>query len=287
MSAWDDFKERRGDFGKEMAWGVTKAVVNDALSSAIEEPDPTIKTGNPSEVNVRKQIPFSDLIFTFPTTQTSARAGGLQITPSDRLRFPAYIEAFGDSYSPSWTSTEVFGRADPIPTYKSTKRTITLNFTIPCFSEADANENLIKINTLIKNLYPSYERTKQGANILSSPPLARIKFANLMVNHKNPMKGLLGYITSFSTNMGIKENGVFVSELEALFPRAITVQLAFSPLHESTIGWDSTAMGNLFHGSDRFPYGTKRSYQGIINSVTDHLGFGARLDEEKILKGGS
>jgi hypothetical protein len=281
-------KPTKDNSGSEL-WDGIKSTAAQTLVGATtaEPPDPTLITGNPDEITIRNEIPFSDLIFSFPTTQSTIGKDWYGVTIGNRLRFPAYIESFGDSYSPEWSTTSVFGRADPIPTYKATKRSITLNFTIPCYSEEDASANLKKINILIKNLYPSYERTKQGANILSSPPLARIKFANLMVNHKNPMKGLLGYITSFSTNMGIKENGVFVSELEALFPRAITVQLAFSPLHESTIGWDSTAMGNLFHGSDRFPYGTKRSYHGIINSVSDHIGMGAPLDEEKILKGGS
>ena len=156
-------------------------------------------------------------------------------------------------------------------------------FLIPCYDSNDANENLKKLNMLIKSLYPGYTKLKKsGAVVLSSPPLVRIKFANLLVNHKNPYEGLLGYITSFSTDFGINNRGVFMERSSvpgrgAMFPRAFQFNLSFSPLHESIVGWD-TDQGGVFFGNRDYPYRTKMSVGDVIqagvSTVTDAIGAG-------------
>ena len=49
---------------------------------------------------------------------------------SNRMVFAAYIENFNDSYSNSWNSYNFIGRGEEVPIYKSTKRTMTLSFSI-------------------------------------------------------------------------------------------------------------------------------------------------------------
>ena len=235
--------------------------------------DPTLGTCAPSEANIRNQVTFATLRLSFPTTATGAK-----------LSLPAYLTAFSENFTPQWTSTPVFGRADPIPVYKNTSRSTSLGFLIPCYNSNDANENLKKLNMLIKSLYPGYTKLKKtGAVVLSSPPLIRVKFANLLVNHKNPYKGLLGYITSFSTDFGINNRGVFMDRSSipgrgALFPRAFQFNFSFSPLHESIVGWDNDESGGKFFGSRDYPYRTKMSPGDVIqagaSTVTNALGAG-------------
>ena len=256
-----------------------------ASSAAVHPdiPDPTLKTAQVGEKEIRTRLEFSDLIFSFPT---SAGMSG-QHGKHSRIKFPAYITQFQDSFSPKWSPTEVFGRADPIPTYANTTRAINLGVLVPCFNKVDANENLKKINTLIKNLYPGYQQLRSGTRVLDSPPLVRIKFANLLINHTNPAKGLLGYITSFSTDMSIRERGVFLGTDGSsgyMFPRAIGFTMAFSPLHESTVGWDVSKAEAEFFGNNNFPYNVKNTAGEVVANPDPKVGLGAEYSLDHITK---
>jgi len=251
--------------------------------AAAPEPDPTLKTADTGEVAVRNSLDFSDIHFTFPTTAgLLGKHGKFQ-----RLSFPAYVTAFSDNYTPQWNTTLAFGRADPIPTYSNTTRTITLGLMIPCFGKEDANENLKKLNMLVKNLYPGYEVLQgTGQRVLDSPPLARIKFANLLINHTNPAKGLLGYITSFTSDFGIREKGVIISKDSTsgfLFPRAIGFNISFSPLHESTIGWNNSAAEGEFFGNNNFPYNVRLQRHEESAKADSGIGLGDEYNEASLL----
>ena len=162
-------------------------------------------------------------------------------------------------------------------------------FSIPCYDSDDSSENLKKINHLIKNLYPGYITTKGGADILNTPPLVRIKFANLLQNHMNPAQGLLGYIKSFSHDMGIKERGVLmesgVLSPGFLGPRVINFNISFTALHEGTVGWDSDKP-NTFRGNEQFPYGVKSSFgqEAAIGlaGVAEGIGLGYEYVADKV-----
>ena len=109
-----------------------------------DTPDPNLQTTDPAEVAVRTRLPFSDLMFEFPTTQAG--------TLSNRIAFPAYIQTFSDNFTPNFSGVEVFGRSDPIPVYKSTTRSVQIGVLIPCFNAADSNENLKKLNKFLFKL---------------------------------------------------------------------------------------------------------------------------------------
>lgn len=49
---------------------------------------------------------------------------------SNRMVFAAYIDNFNDSYSSSWNNYNFIGRGEEVPIYKSTKRNMTLTFSI-------------------------------------------------------------------------------------------------------------------------------------------------------------
>ena len=257
------------------------AIKSEAMNSAKQfagdmfDSDPTLATASPAEANIRNRLAFSTLRFTFPTTATETR-----------LSFPAYLTSFNESYSPQFQATPVFGRADAIPVYQNTDRTITLAFEIPNYDRDDANENMKKLNMLIKSLYPGY--LEVGANpltdaggqvVLATPPLTRIKFANLLINHTNPYKGLLGYINSFSTDFQFNQRGVLMDSStipgrEALFPRVLSFSIGFKPLHESTIGWDMSKKGGEFFGGRDYPYRTKLSLGDVSQAGMSALGAG-------------
>jgi hypothetical protein len=241
------------------------------LAAQLGSNDPALKTCQPAEAAIRNKLAFTDLYISFPTTQKASGRVGMD---TERLRLPAYITEFKDNYAPNFGETQVFGRADPIPVYSNTKRQVSVGVMIPCYDVMDSNENMKKVNKLIKNLYPGYEKLKSGAKVLSSPPLIRIKFANLIMNHKNPAKGLLGYVTSFSTDFNLK-GGVFLAspggkgmagQEGMILPRAIGISITFTALHESTIGFKTNSGVNQFFGNENFPYNTKtQAAEGFLS----------------------
>lgn len=209
------------------------------------ETDPKLQYAMPMENELRVTYPFANLYFSFPTKP---------YTGND-IFFPAYLKNIDDTFTPEFTPTKVFGRSDPIPTYKSTTRKIGLQFDIPAYNEYDANEILKKLNILIRNLYPGY-REHQGQRILNSPPLSRVKFANIITNPFNDNLGLLGYPEGVSIKHAFETVGTFVvpdsgNNTGYIYAKAYTLQFTFTALHEEVVGWSDD--NSTFNG--QYPYG--------------------------------
>ena len=262
-------------------------------AESLTSTDPTLGTCSPSEAALRNSLSFTDIKIAFPTLNGAAAGSnwadaGLQrgldsITTANSITFPAYIKSFKDQFSPNWTPTQVFGRPDKIPIFSNTERTITLSLLIPCYDKNDANENLKKLNIFTKNLYPSYNKVgiKSDAwfqraigqeddprpEIMSSPPLIRIKFANLVLNHADGVSGLLGYVTAFSSEWGVAQRGVFLrrpaTTAGAILPRALELNFTFTVLHERTPGFDASTKRFIGEGAimgGDYPYRTVSSF---------------------------
>lgn len=129
----------------------------------------------------------------------------VHIPTGETCHFKAFLTAFEDQYESQWNEEEVFGRMDPISTFKRTRRRIRLGWDMPAGSEKEAILNLKESEKLLSMLYPVYEeRTASNfieggsdglltsANIgnkrmvgnMVAPPLFKVKFANLIMNSK-------------------------------------------------------------------------------------------------------
>jgi hypothetical protein len=165
-----------------------------------------------------------------------------------RAEFDAFVTSFNDSFTSQWSTENVYGRQDPIGTFQSTTRTISLGFDIVAFSRDDAKVNMLEINKLINMLYPTYSTIEEQPNALalSKAPLVEIKYANLIHENGDP---LLGWISSFSANPAL-DMGMF-TENKKLFPKVYNATLTFNPQHRDQLGFtkDQTT-GRV----SRFPY---------------------------------
>ena len=207
----------------------------------------------------------------------------LHVPSKSSLKFKAFITAFNETYTPNWQSEEVFGRADPIHTFKQTSRSINLTFVVPAASESEAFENLGKTQNLVQYVYPNYTNV-QEAQTISQGPLVRLKVMNLLENRKDsenenvgklakeagfkkdeyyelysswgtdPNMGLLGFISSLTINHNVenREAGVFEKEENTILPKLIEIVISFTPIHEHALGWNNE---NRF-SNQMFPYGT-------------------------------
>mgnify|MGYP003627411207 CR=1 FL=1 len=199
------------------------------------------------------------------------------------VNFKAFLTAFNESYTPTWTTEEVLGRMDPIYLFKDTRRTISLAFKVPAVSKSEAYENLGKVQLLAQFLYPTFKDPAQAQTIVQSP-LVRIKMMNIIRNTNNlefnneqtnpelynqydmAGTGLLGTISNVTLNHNLDGNHGVIEKsnkdgLQALLPRLIEVNMDFSPLHEHPLGWDANDKFGQF-GEDNgelFPYGVALS----------------------------
>tara|TARA_R100000234_G_scaffold23310_1_gene13282 strand:+ start:9368 stop:10198 length:831 start_codon:yes stop_codon:yes gene_type:complete len=216
--------------------------------------DTTIKTALPAEAGIRNSLSFSNIRISFPTREGNIPF--LSALTTNSLYFPAYIKSFEDNYSIGVTGEQVFGRTDPTPVYKGVTRTISVGLEIPCFDAADANENMKKINKFIHNLYPSYNSFK-GDLVISSSPLIRVKFANLISNQLRGSGGLLGYVTNFKYDF-TPSDGFYFSSKDGqqnstnIFFRSYSLTFTFSVLHEDVVGF----VDGRSNSSRDFPYKT-------------------------------
>tara|TARA_R110000824_G_scaffold150167_1_gene320626 strand:- start:36 stop:1064 length:1029 start_codon:yes stop_codon:yes gene_type:complete len=204
--------------------------------------------------------------------------------PSKRsVFFKAFITAFNESYNSNFTPTEAFGRTDPIYQYKNTTRKITLAFKVLAASEGEAFENLGRVSALQQMLYASYTGDPGNALNITQSPLIRLKVMNLLQKNDLPSDdesindyfqvnaeketfinytstseanlGLLGIIDNVAVNHNLEgDDGVFYKKgaVNTILPKFIDINLSFSPIHETTLGWqDSKQINSLF------PYGAK------------------------------
>lgn len=201
------------------------------------------------------------------------------------VKFKAYVTAFSDQYTSDWNSETVFGRMDPIQTFKSTSRKISLGWDVPASSFEEAKENMRKASLLLKMLYPEYEDGSGGATLMKSPPMLKIKFLNLIQDSSAPeansgnaqTAGLLGTVGGFTfepdLDMGFfqptsKATGIDSADNHKLFPKTLKFSADFTVLHQHELGWkgyktqNSSQMPPSF---DAFPYGVRSGVKPPLN----------------------
>ena len=109
----------------------------------------------------------------------------LHVPTNSTVFFKAYVTEYNENFTCAWTPTEVYGRSDPIQTYKGTKRSITLAFDVPAASMGEAYENLGRVSKLVQMLYPTYSPNDLGSgNIIGQAPLVRVKMMNLITKER-------------------------------------------------------------------------------------------------------
>ena len=161
------------------------------------------------------------------------------------VAFPAFLTDYSDAFTSNWNEEEVYGRNDPIMTFRNTRRVINLGWDIPAYSIQNAFENLDKCTTLMKMQYPMYSQG-EGASSISKAPLFRLKFVNLISKG-----GALGGVESGL--LGTLKGCTFAPDIDAGFfdfkqtldegaiaPKVIKLSCEFTVLHEEDLGWNST-----------------------------------------------
>jgi len=169
------------------------------------------------------------------------------------VAFKAFVTRYEDTYNSEWNAQPVYGRMDPIATFRRTGRVINAGFTIPSDNIQEAFTNLQRISELIRFLYPSYDSAN---GTIKGAPFLKLQFMNWAQKSGNgpgtdpKESGLLGYVNGFQFAPDL-DAGVHQSGLE-IYPKAMTVNFRFTVIHEQLTGW----VGDTFiAGGGKFPYG--------------------------------
>ena len=181
--------------------------------------------------------------------------------PSNQLvRFKALIKEFSDTFESLWNSEPVYGRMDPIETFQGTKRVIKLSWDVVSFDVWEARKNLREVDKLASFLYPTYDTVHGGATTITSSPLLRMKFGNL-ITQPDKNRGLVGRMDGFSYTPDF-DSGVFIpgpgglagSDAGKMFPQTITVSCTFYVLHTHKLGWRKFAGRDDLSTQAGFPH---------------------------------
>jgi len=196
------------------------------------------------------------------------------ISTGESVEFKAFVTDFEDNFESEWTSEEVYGRMDPIQTFKGTKRTISLAWDLVAVSHDDAIANMNKCAKLFKMLYPTY--SAEASTTMQASPLVKLKFANLVTNtavssgegSSAQEGGLVGTINGFAYSPDL-EQGFFESNNGAsIYPQTLALACTFIVMHTHNLG-HNTSGGTRF--PTEFPYirtGTEQA-SGDGNAVSD------------------
>ena len=159
--------------------------------------------------------------------------------------FRAFLTDIGQTFASSWSNEEVYGRVDPIATFSSTKRTISLAWDLPAADTEEAKQNLEKCNILSQMLYPSYMNTKEDQyKVISKNPLVKVKFGNLVSTSNN--EPLLGWMDSLSWKPSL-DMGMFNDNLGEFYPKVISLSFNLNVLHQEDLDQSKTE-------SKKFPF---------------------------------
>ena len=205
----------------------------------------------------------------------------IQHLPSGRsIYFKAFITNFVETFSPQWEEDQVYGRPDPIFLYKNTGRAFSMVYQLPASNAHEAYENLGKVQTLAKFLYPNYERVGE-AQTISQSPLLRLKVMNLAQKVKSGVnpdpdegnkpfdlydnyssdpasnEGLLGVLSTLTIDHHLGDVGGFVHSSNTILPKQIDLSFDFKVIHEHALGWDAEDNFGAGGANELFPYGVR------------------------------
>jgi hypothetical protein len=168
------------------------------------------------------------------------------------VEFPGFVTAYSDTISPEFGQIMIYGRMDPIKTYKGTTRKVTVSFDVVAESLDIGKLNMQNFALLSRMMYPKFSKI-DGAETMSlkAPPLLQIRYANL-IKDANSEAGLLCAANSIEFKPSF-EHGFFAPSDESgtLYAKKYDLNLTLEVLHTHQIGWGDD---NKWLSADSWPH---------------------------------
>lgn len=207
-------RTKLGDPGRRSLRNVADYTIKDVLDKI---------TASPVELDGKL---IEDMIqFSFYAVDTdNPRKNG---STDNKIQFRAFIDSFDDSYSSEWGGQTYIGRGDEFYTYKNTKRSLSLSFTMVAQSYGELKPMYDKLNYFISTLYPdySYNGIKRGS-------LLRLTVGGYIIRQLGFLKGIKVGIPEVSPwEIGLQPDGIVKHEEQ--LPHILKISgLDFQPIPE-------------------------------------------------------
>jgi len=198
---------------------------------------------------------------TFKSSRNFGRDQGLMADPSDLyanqfanfisfqstisntfIKFKAMLTQFEDQFSSEWNSEQVYGRNDPIQTFRNTTRTISIGWDAPAASYTEAITNMLNAAELVRMLYPAY-KNRGSVSTINKSPMIQVRFRNLIegMNGKQLLVTLDGITFSPDLEAGWFDRdedvaSAFGQTEKQLVPKLLKFSCTMTVLHQTTIG---------------------------------------------------
>ena len=191
-----------------------------------------------------------------PYQNLSIKAIHVSGTPT--LKFKSIISNFTDIWSQKWSSTDVYGRMDPVSFYGGTQREMTLAFDVISDDNGEAAENMRATQRLIQYQYPRYGRTAGGQRTIIAPPYFSFSFLNLLSSTSTAnSRTLYGYIKGsiqIVAPFGDKSKPLGYDDItnpKLIYFLNFNISMRIQVLHVGDlVGWSSP-----FSLGENYPYG--------------------------------
>jgi hypothetical protein len=205
------------------------------------------------------------------------------------IKFKAMLTQYEDQFSSEWNSEQVYGRSDPIQTFRNTTRTISIGWDAPAASYTEAITNMLNAAELARMLYPAY-KNRGSVSTINKSPMIKVRFRNLIQGYNGEELLVTLDGINFSPDL---EAGWFDKneDREAIFsgqnekqlvPKLLKFSCTMTVLHQTTIGhngannWPSS----LPDFPNLPPYTTKSGINAA-GAEADLLRLGAGFDAEE------
>lgn len=261
LNSWNDNSDYSSQMEEAQPKGLQRSFAvsaggTNSQSGLINSPNGADKKGyfpfNGSEQSLpQDDAVYVPLVFTDlrPDYRSNLRA----------VYFRPFIKSLSENFAPQWNLANYFGRVDPVATYKSTNRTVSLGFKLTCFSPEDLAANYRKLAWLSSMCYPEYEGGAYFAG-----PVVRLRVGDVISSIGGATgKGLSGIITSLDISY---DDATWELTANQKLPRDIDVSVGFQVLHDRAIGITRTNAGMQFGG---YANGTSdiRKFRAAFGSV--------------------
>jgi hypothetical protein len=205
------------------------------------------------------------------------------------VAFKAALLGFQDMFSSQWNPNEVFGRMDPIPTYKRTTRVVNVSFGVMAASIKEAQLNLEKMSLMEQMMYPMMEGAGMDDKndptvVMTGAPLVKVRMMNWIGDGKfgggsAEDSGLRGWIDNINfvpkLDMGVFEGETILASTNNIYPKGFDISFNLNVVHQEVVGWkktDSWFGDGASFTQDRFPYGGGTLKDQVTSKVADSLG---------------
>ena len=164
------------------------------------------------------------------------------------------ISEFQDTLTTDWNSENVFGRMDPIMSYKGTTRKISLGLVSESLPEDTWKQAISRLMKMQYPVYHPFKNDKPNSLAIQSPPIVTVWFMDL-IQGTIPGDGLLCAMDGFAYTPKIgftPEDSPFIrfgatdgsmSAGASLSPAEISLKFNFTVLHAETNGFQQNKQG--------------------------------------------